>query len=334
MLLRKKLIFILISVAVVLLVVNTSLDYIDGERSDQNAKSVETTVDQIEKTFYSLLYKYGIIDKWINVRKISDVNYDSLNHVFFIDVPPDLPIAILINDFNQELKYSDAEISSEEKKNFGNSSVNVIVNNITKLQAHFNITEKVVRETTNFSFIAKLSSSMEKKELIDILNRLPIEPNILITPGENSIKIISALDSLGIKYSILINDYIDSDSFELEPGMSKERLQRSIVTILANFGRQSAYIVDDNSEIYNSIAYNFIRDELINRNVRIFLLSEFINLNSNSEDEMKSLFDFHCVSSKVNEHKLFLIDLEKLDLIKQNILLEKTKGNKFVQPFN
>lgn len=334
MIVKKKLILVFLIIAVGLLLVNISLDYLNGSDDPGQTELTQTTVKQIEKEFYSVLYNYGISNDWIKVRKISNEKYDSLKHVYFINVPADLPILLLINEFNQLTEYKDVNLVSIEKTNYGSSSFEVLVNDVTKLQANFIRSDKIKRNFVSFSFIVLSSDIESPDQLIRILRKFPIELNFLLRPNENSSKYINKLDSVKQQYSVLIDDDIDGDNFKLTADMSKEQLKRSIISIISTFGRQPAFIFDDQSAIYNSVVFNYVRDELSRRNVSFYLMSSLINLNSPNDDEVKSLFQFHCSSAKVGDYKIFLIDFEKLPGLYEDIMIEKKKGNRFLQPFN
>ena len=104
-------------------------------------------------------------------------------------------------------------------------------------------------------------------------------------------------------------------------------MKRAVSEITATFRDASIFIVDDNSELFQSAVYNYVKDEFLKRNINLVLKSHFINLDKDNKDELLSTFKFYCRSSNPADQRFFILTPENLFILLDDITRFKKKGN-------
>src|SRR3989339_866827 len=123
---QKKIINILIGASIILLLSNVVLDFFDKKNNKTN--SGEITVAKIDSIFFSVLNKFALKEEWIKKKNIKNKKTDSLQYVFDIKIPQDIPIASLLKEMNYGFGEQPVEITSEEKINFGKTVLKITSN--------------------------------------------------------------------------------------------------------------------------------------------------------------------------------------------------------------
>ncbi len=321
MLTRKNLIYIFIVVALLLIVVNISLDF-----TAEKEETIIHTVSQneIEAKFVHSLNKFGIEGSWIKKVFVRKKLSDSLNYVFNVSIPKDVTIATLIKDINSQFVLDEAKVEAREKKNYGSSVLKIYSDNVLKLQANLNHSKKVKRNFAKYSFLVYRTFS-EKEFNVEKWEHIFIDFTYLIVPSQITKE---AIKSLKNNYVILLNDSINETEFALKENYSKQKLVNNIQAILINFGKDRAYIIDEHSALYNSKIYNMVRDELRNRNIKLHSLQKFPFLKGESSKQLISLFDFYTTSLKGKSSKTFVISADDFLTLQSQIARQVKRGDK------
>jgi hypothetical protein len=120
------------------------------------------------------------------------------------------------------------------------------------------------------------------------------------------------------------------DRFSINTDDSKEMIKNSIVSLISVYGRNTLYIVDPGSELYNSVIFSFIRDEFTERDIELSFLTDYSSVLERDFNEVVSLFDFFCDSGTSGQRKKLIMDYETFIRLEPHILKAKKKGTRFI----
>ena len=321
---KRKFIYGLISFSLLLIAANI---YIDNFFTKSEPVIREISKTEIENGFTKTLIDHGIDDEWIEKKNVERNNADSINYIYRVKIPSDVSITSIIKDLNETFINKPLLIESTERKNYSNSTVKFYSNEILKLEAYLNHEDNISRKYATYSFIV-IVDNIEINEILKI--QIPF--SLAITPSETNAKQISRLNELNKSYVILLDDTIDDSKYKLDKDFSKEKLIRSIKSILFSFGRNRVYIIDDNSSIYNSKIYNLLKDELVKRNIKIIIKNSLTNLTADSNKELFSLFEFYSTSLKKKEGKIFLMNYNNFVTLQVPLQKQIKKGDRIILP--
>ncbi|HET54235.1 MAG TPA: hypothetical protein ENN33_03350 [Ignavibacteria bacterium] len=326
---KKKIIYILVVLSVLLLLTNLIMNLSTQKKTIDEGKP-EANTNLIDSLFLQTIAMFNLDESWIKKVPISSRAYDSLNYVYRITLPGDLRPAVVLFQINKTYTNLPVELISDEKIVNSNTTLNIFSNDILKLQASFQVKSELIREHASFSFIINNFSKLNE-EKIEKIFRSTLPLNILLKPSAQSDSLIRKISSNKKTYSILIDDEIDGDSYLLKPELSKKRLRESIRYISWNFPDAQLYIINDKSKIFNSAVYNFVRDEFNTRNIELLPLTNFINISSDY-DEAVSLLKFYLESGIGKQGKFVIIPGDTFSRLESIFLVNKLRGTKFYSP--
>ena len=321
---KRKFIYGLISFSLLLIAANI---YIDNFYKKSEPVKRDISKIEIENGFTKTLIDHGIENEWIEKKNVERNNADSINYIYRVKIPSDVSITSIIKDLNETFINKPLLIESTERKNYSNSTVKFYSNEILKLEAYLNHENNISRKYATYSFIV----NVDNIEINEIL-KIQIPFSLAITPSETNAKQISRLNELNKSYVILLDDNIDDSKYRLDKDFSKEKLIRSIKSIIFSFGRNRVYIIDDNSKIYNSKSYNLLKDELVKRDIDFIIKSSLTKLTADSDKELFSLFEFYTTSLKKKEGKIFLINYNNFVTLQDPLEKQIKRGDRIILP--
>lgn len=326
---KKKIIYFLVSISVLLLLTNLVIN-LSTQKEIAEDTNPEVNITLIDSLFLQTLSKFNLSETWIKKVPISSRSYDSLNHVYRITLPGDLRPAVVLLQINNAFTNLPVELISDEKIINSNTTLNIFSNDRLKLQSSFQVKNELVREHASFSFIIDNFLELNEEQINKIFHST-IPANILITPSIQSDSLLRKITTNKKTYSVLINNEIENDNYLLKPELSKKRLRESIRYIVWNYPDAQLYIIDDNSKLFNSAVFNFVRDEFAARNINLFPLKDFITISSNYNDAV-SLLKFY-LESGIGKKGKFIILNSKTFYELENFLIEnKQRGTKYYSP--
>ncbi|VAX14975.1 hypothetical protein MNBD_IGNAVI01-1905 [hydrothermal vent metagenome] len=325
MLIKRKLIYALIALSIVLIIGNVLLERYS---SDEVVIVQELSKNKIEEKFRTTLNDYGIAENWVTKISPKNKNYDSLDYIYKIKFPPDISIASFIKDVNASFVNQPVDIESVEKKNYSNSELKIFSNSILKLDANLIHSRKIKRIFAEYGFVIKIDDRVDV-EVLNELSKLYINYTFAFVPSEYSSDV---LDKLRSEYIVLINDEINDSRFELDEDFTKQRLINNIKEIIITYGRKVIYLIDENSKIYNSKIYSLIKDEFEKREIKILPLSYLTPLKADSKKQLVSLFQFYTTSLKGKKGETFLITYDDFITLVPLIERQLKMGDRVVKP--
>lgn len=326
MLKKRKIIYTLISISLLLIIGNILLEKLYYDDTISIVQELSKNI--IEEKFQSTLVDHGIINDWISKTTSLKSKSDSLEYIYKIKLPSKISIASFIKDVNASFVKQPVVIKSVEQRNYSNSEIKIFSNNTLKLNAKLIHDRKIKREYAKFGFIVKIDDQINDATL-DELSKLYFNYTISFVPSEFSSEVLNELES---DYIIILNDEINDSRFLLDEDYSKQRLVNTIKEMIITYGRKAVYLIDESSTLYNSKIYSLIKEEFEKRGIKLLSLNSVTSLKAESEKQLQSLFQFYATSLKGKEGKNFFISYN--DFLSLTPLIERQikMGDKVVIP--
>ena len=327
--LKKKFVKYLFGLTILLMIINIIIEFAVKPGKPVNSGLNELTTYQIDSVFIDVLGQYGIESKWISVKPIKVKDEDSIKKQFTVKLPADLPIPLIIRDVHKIIENDITGFVSQEKKIFGNTEIRVYTNELLKLQALLIPDPQTIRERNNLTFIFSDASDLGKSDFNRFLS-LPYKLCATMVPGESTSIQADSLKSYSKEYIVLIDDRMTEKKYNLETRDQKALIRNSIGNIIRDFNEAKLFVIDERSKLYNSVIYNYVRDEFKKRDRELIPLSEFILLESDNESELISKFKFHCMDGSGSNQKTFLLTYDSFIKILPELESFKKKGHQIL----
>lgn len=325
---QRKIVTILLVLSFLLLAIKIIIGLFNKEEQITVVTDVNSSV--IDSLFLNSLKDFSLDSNWIEKKFIKDKSYDSINYVYHIKTPGDLPVTVLLQYLNKQYERYPVDLYTEERIINRNSVLNIYSNDVLKLQAHFYTDSKAERDHTKFAFIIENYNDIDDERKEQILKSKYVL-TVLSVPSKETLELKAMLNKNNKKICIEINDDINDKEYKLEKSTSKILLKEGIRRIIRDFPEADLFVIDINSSLYQSAVYNFIRDQFAEGGVRLYLKSDFISLPDDLQ-EAASLFDFHFKSGINKNGKILLIDGNTFLSLKERLNEAKMKGTKFYFP--
>lgn len=325
----KNITTVLLIVVITLLFINIIINkLINTDEPPQNREEISGIM--IDSLFRSALYNYGIQKDWIKKKNIRKLSGDSLYATYNIIVPKDVPIHLLQLEVQDLLLDYNAEIKSEEKSK--EKKVLLLINSDSqlKLAAEFSYNNEIRREYGAISFLVNDITPDDIEKYNELLRTPELFYAVLI-PESKSKSLLNDLNEFERRFAILLDDNIIEFDYKLSPSISEERTLLSLKNIISSFYSAAFFIVDVNSDLFESKNYTLIKEALKKRNIKIVESDRFDWLKINSLNPESSFGDFIKRVSKVDE-KVILITAEDFLLISKLIPEYRKIGYRFIQP--
>ncbi|MCF6268104.1 MAG: hypothetical protein L3J41_00135 [Melioribacteraceae bacterium] len=324
MLLKRKFIYALVVVTIVLIISNILLEV----NFKKEKKTIpEVSLNEIELKFSTTLSSYGILSDWIKKKYVNSKLSDSLDYIFNVTLPQDVSIPTLIKDLNNSFNSASINIETTEKKNYSNTRIKIYSNEKLKLQANLKHSKKIIRKYAEYSFLLYVDFNNAETNWKEIKN-IFYDFTYLITPSKAALEAKNNFDG---KYAMLLNDQLRGTEYALEEDYSKQKLINRIRSIVISFGKDKIYLIDETSALFNSKIYSLLRDEFSKRGIRLISLQKYPKLKGNTNQELISLFQFYTTSLKGKEGKTFVLNLNDFLKLQPHIDIQIKIGDRVVE---
>jgi hypothetical protein len=319
---QKKIAVILFFTTVTFLIANIIADKITGTRVDVVPQ--ELSGEDINSKFISAVRVFGVSPDWITAKKHSKKDPASLYASYSIDVPPDLPIALLIREVTNTYDTNNVKLVINEKKIKGITSLKLLSGGKQKIAAEFNYKAGLNRKAGSIGFLLEDFKDLDDTEDSVLLNS-PESFAVILMPSKQDRDLAKKITGAGKEYVIFLNDDISELIYRLNPNYSETRLKGSIRSILGDFGSSVFLIIDDNSSLFSSPAYTVLKHEMEKRNIKLLRKNSFRALNP---DNLRAYL------RGINDGELKTVVMSAGDYIKiNNTLMSFRKvGYKFINP--
>ena len=324
---RKKLVQVLFGIAVLVLIANLLVDKfftVDNPAGEEGTEEINTI--EIQKRFISSLHNLGINDLWVDTIKSNKLSSPEFSYRVFI--PRDLPIAIAVNEIDNSFSSEEAMVTSEEKVMGGKTLLKIFSGNKMKLISELIYSNKIKRNVGRAGFLLTGFSDDNDSTLL----KYPESFALLLIPSKSSAKLVEEIINNRKEYVVYLNDDISELDYKLNEDYSKGRLKNSIREIAGTFSKAIFVLVDDKSNLYSSIIFPFVKEELLKRKIKVVKESSLIKLNADSEKDIISGFRNVLNSGSGDKGSLIVISVEDFLTIQPEIMNYRKVGYKFVNP--
>jgi len=320
---KKNFLVVLISIAVFLVAANTLL-----KKNWSESEINQFTVDEKElsQRFKNILTEFGIEGNLIKETKSSDKHSSQEISNFKVQVPIDLSIPEILQELYKSFRKDSLTINSIEKIKGGKSTFSLKLGASNLLQADFDYSKNYSR---NRGFIAFILYDVDPgNPSITQLIESPTKLNFLIRPDSKQIQNLEFISKNSQQYSVLIDDDISEQKYQLGPSFSEHRIVTVVKTLVTDYQKAVCFIVDDNSDFFKSANYEILKREFTKRNIKLFRTSDFESLNF--DDTILSTFDEKIESLETGESIIFLLSEESYLALNPEINRYKKKGYRVI----
>jgi hypothetical protein len=324
---HKRLIYTLIIFTFALVIANVFMSAINPE--DNQRKKITTTIQQIDSVVQTVLKSFDINDAWVKKTKVNRRLFDSLAVQHKISLPTDISTVEFIAELNNKLNFNDILLTSSEEKVNGDSEFKIYSAGTLKFWAALLRDSKIKRNKGSFVFLLTEISNLNSKQS-EVLFNSPFPFSAVFIPSLKNESLKEMCLSKGKEFSIILNDDKTEDIFKLDPAFGKKRLTNSVINVVKNFGSANIFYIDYESAIYRSTSYNYIEEEFRKRGKKLNVINKLDRLESQSIEDLKSLFDFYHESISETDKKILLTSAENYLLLEPQINLIVKKGYKIL----
>lgn len=320
---RKNLLISLFILAIILIAAsiifkaNLVAVVLDEDSIDRN---------EISERFKIILREFDIENKFIRENKIKDKYSGQEFSNIKVQVPKDLSIPEILEDVFQSFKKDSLIIQSIEKVKGGKSALSLKMGHSILLQVEFDYLKDYSRNNGYIAFI--LNNVDPASESTSALIESPEKLNSLIRPEIKHLQHLEFISKSGQQFSVLIDDDITEQKYRLGPNFSEQRIVTVIKTLVSDFQKAVCFIIDDNSNFYNSPNYEILKRELSKRNIKLIRKSEFVNLNY--DETFIDSFNERMRSLNRGGSIVFLVNEESYVALNDEIKKYKKKGYRVI----
>ena len=320
---RKNLLISLFVISIVLILLQILFSI---NNSDSQLNNEIVSVPEIRDRFLNILYDSGIEESLIKELETKEKFFGEEISNFKIRVPSDLSIPEILLSIYQSFRKDSLQISSVELKKGGKSILKLHSNDITILKAEFEYSKKAFRDRGSIAFILKNTNPADAS--IAKLIESPIKLNFLLRPDITYLQHLNFIKENGKQFSVLIDDEITEQKYKLGPGFSQNRIVTVLKTLVTDFYSAAFFVIDDQSEFYNSANREIFTNELKKRGIKIFEISDFVHLQM--DEQLINSFNEIIENLKSDDGILFLVDEETFSSLDSEIEKYRKKGYKIV----
>lgn len=320
---KQKIIRILFALAIVLLIFNILIEKIYNTTNTNKQKKISS--EEINNLFITSIKNFSINDSLIHKTKKTSKKIKA-KYNYQIIVPSDLPIPVLLQDiYNIFSDYPVKIVSNEIEIN--NKSVLKIFSDKEEIYCEFSVDKNIVRNKGSIAFIIYNPESLSNENISELLN----SPEILtfaIRPSYDNEELIRKIKSYSLKdVMLLLDDNITEPDFELNSSFTKNKLRYNLSLIFKIFPSINSFLIDTESDLYNSQNYSFIKNELIKRKINLYNTNEFNFLNTNN----KNNFFTSSINLPKEKVKVYFLNGELFLSLNDKIIQLRNAGIKIVR---
>jgi hypothetical protein len=323
--LNRRTTAVILLVAAVLLLVAYLLIIKLNKPEESVTGQAELNTFQVDSLFLYSLNSFGISKEWIK-----EVQNRQTDKSYIVRLPNDLSIPVVLAEINTNFFEKNLTFSSVEKDFSGRTRLTINRGDKIILSAELKYDKEIFRTIRTLAFVIKdfeLSGSKDS-----LLLDMPEPFTTLLKPTTESIKLVKYIKDVGKNYSLFIDDDIPELKYRLNESYSQKRLKSSLYSIVKDFSDASFFLIDDNSDMFASTSFDFIKLEMEKRKISILLLSELIHLNYDDEIQIKISFDNYLRELKEDESILFLLSADGFRTLLHEIERYRKTGVKIIHP--
>lgn len=272
--LQKKVVAILFLIAVILLaaiIVIGKVYKVDSTSSTSN----NLTGFEIDSLFKVSISNFGLDSSSLKKAKIKNISGDSIFAKYSLDLPSDIPSPIFLQELNNIFEDYNIQYDAFESKIRGKSTLLISSEDYMKLAVEININKTIVRKKPSLAFLIELNDPQQKS--LEQISNFSEPFSVLLTPSEIAKNFLPSLQKINRNYAILIGDDQNDLNYKISSSYSEKRLKSSISTIVGTFSKATFFVIDDNSNLYKSKIFSFVKKEFDKRKLHFVNKSSLIS---------------------------------------------------------
>jgi hypothetical protein len=324
---KRNIVNYLVAVVIVLLLINI---LVENRRKPPKEKAAgELSVSQVEDVFFKVLDEYGIEGSWITKKKYKPTEDDSIKTEYFVKLPLDLPVPMIIKEMNSIIQKEITAFVSVEKIKYGTTEIRIYTNESLKLKATLIPDNQNVRNRKELAFIISNALELGESDFRKFLSvYFPI--SALVIPNKANILKTDSLLKYSKEYALLISNDISDPETKLNPDYKKDLLRGSVENILTYFRNAGSVLIDERSKLFKSPLYGPVYDDFKHRGFVLHPLKEIISLDSKESPELYYKFNISCSDTAGSRQTIFILSFENFEKIFDGIEKMKKKGNRII----
>jgi hypothetical protein len=321
---KNGIILVLLVIVIFLLAVNIVLEKFFHPSVSSGFKELSSSV--INKRFLSSLFNYNLDSTWIKRKNFPGVHDDSLKYNYIVAVPADLPVSLLIREIQNRFDSSEVNILSTEFKSNKTTELKISSGGNLKLDALFSYNSLISRKTDTIGFVVTGIEDLNSESFNNLL-MIPEHFAGLLIPSKKSQELLKILSENQKETAVVLNDDISELEFKLNTGYSERRIKNSVLSIIGKFYKAAFFIIDENSEIYNSKYFKMISSEFLKRKLILVREDRFLKSGDTSPEALLSAI-------RAGTSKKKVLEITADDFLQMPPILAglRKTGYKFINP--
>jgi hypothetical protein len=319
---RTSIISILLIITIILLGGNIIIEKYFEHLKKISAKGLPAEL--INKRFLTALTNYNIDSSWISEKDLSKDKKDSLKYNYSVKIPADLPPSLLIKEIINQFDTNEVNIFAADEKSESSVVLKIFSAGYLKLTSDIKNNNSIQRQADSLAFMITGIEDLNSENFNNIL-MMPEQFACVISPSKHAVEISKMLIDEQKQTAVLLNDDITELEFKLNSSYSKNRIKNSLKSISGTFNKASFYVIDKNSDIYNS--------EHLEAITNWFSEKGLVPLNKFSEIEFSSAEKiFSQLKTETGKYRLYRISAE--DFLEMSPVLASLRklGYRIVYP--
>lgn len=308
----KKILIALFYLSILLLVSNLLISLIFSD--NESISRPNLTDAEIDRKFVESLHSFAIKDEWISKLKT-----ENSVTTYIVKIPNDLPIPQILNEVNKQYYNYNIRVSSEEKKINGRTQVNLLDDKIIRLSADLRYTSGIERKSSK-SAIFVYGREDKQNEYDSLLNGTTRDVSALLVPSKSNSSYTKWLRENGFDYAVFLNNKVNDIEFKMEKYHSETRVKLIVQNLVVSFPNALFFVIDNNSDLYNSSNYETVKNEFNKRKINCFTSDSlnFILDETKASERLVKLVENYNKNQKMrialplNIYQLLTNDLMKL----------------------
>lgn len=333
----KLIIVTLFIIAFFLLIANIIASMVMSD-SDEKTNDSEIIVEnlsqrEIDSLFIDILKDFDIdtlyTKKILKKREI----VDSVKFIYKVVLPNDLPSPLVLQEMKNSFGNLGFDFTAVETKLHFDTKVEISKKHKSRLKAEFSTDLDVQRIKGYIGFFITNFESLSEIEKTELLENTEII-GIQLIPTKEAKETKKRFSENRKDCGILISDDISDIDYKVHSSYSKDRLLLAVRLLIGAFPDKNYFVIDNDTEIYNSNAFAYLESEFNKRGYKIIPTHKFDLIEGESEELV--IHKFKTISKKAFEGQNILFELTYDNYKKiQNPLKElKKKGVKVMYPSN
>jgi len=321
---KQNLIYVLFITVVFLLLVNIGVEFSRHEK--KTVKNVVVSKEDVCHAFNEVMDGYSLDKSWIEQdEKLAVISYT-------VRVPADIPLPLLLNSLNEALAGKNLQLKSKELKIGGDNILSVFLGKTCMLSAKFIYDKTITRKEIYIGFLLTGVQDLSEKKLAELLS-VNETFSVVIVPSIEADAIPEKLKQSGKEYAVLLNDDVKDVKYKLNASYDIKRLSAIVSRVISSYPDSKAFYIDNQSDLYNSVVYNFLKEEFSKRSLTLVSLGSYAMIKSRNSEDFYSMMKYYYESTESGGKKTLVIDAADYLSFYSALKDFRKKGVKFESPF-